>query len=360
MVSILSNGLNGTNINHPHNNTHNNHNSHHNHQHSSNDLTASPPPLPASLTSAASATPISSQMKILINLNEKDIIRLIIEFLANRELNISMLDLERETGVINGAYSDDILFLRQLILDGQWDDAIEFIQPLKQIELFNSKEFHYLIMKYQYLELLCLKSEANVSDINQLSVDQLVTYLNDLKPYCPSDEEYKRLCLLLTSSRLQDHNEYKTWNPSSGRLQCFKEIFPLVNKFLATGFNNEAVAGQQQQQQKMIAQNERLVQLIVKGLLYESCVEYCQARATQSSESYNLNDPNVLLMQMQLSETDASLLSWLHALPFDTFSCPFEEKPLKLNMNKFIKPNLDATWADTILATAIKPLELSK
>ena len=61
---------------------------------------------------------------------------------------------------------------------------------------------------------------------------------------------------------------------------------------------------------------------------------------------------------MQLSETDASLLSWLHALPVDTFSCPFEEKPLKLNLERFIKPNLEATWADAILATPIKPQQM--
>jgi WD40 repeat protein len=63
-------------------------------------------------------------------------------------------------------------------------------------------------------------------------------------------------------------------------------------------------------------------------------------------------------MAMHLSETDASLLSWLHALPIDTFSCPFEEKPLKLNMDRFVKPNLEATWADSILATPIKPQQL--
>lgn len=287
---------------------------------------------------------------------------MIVEFLANRDLNISMLDLERETGIINASHSDDILFLRQLILDGQWDDAIEFIQPLKQIELFDSKHFYFNIMKYQYLELLCLKSEANYSNgsDNQLSVDQLVTYLNDLKPYCPSEDEYKKLCLLLTSPRLQDHIEFKSWNPASGRLLCFKQILPLVESFLS-----QAPAGEETTDEESIdpnktptAQNERLVQLIVKGLLYESCVEYCQARATASIESYNLSDPSILLMQMQLSETDASLLSWLHALPFDTFSCPFEEKPLKLSMNKFVKPNLEATWADAILATPIKPQQL--
>ena len=42
-----------------------------------------------------------------------------------------MLSLERETGVINAIVSDDMLFLRQLILDGQWDDVLEFIQPLE-------------------------------------------------------------------------------------------------------------------------------------------------------------------------------------------------------------------------------------
>lgn len=58
-------------------------------------------------------------------LREEDVVRLSLEFLHNRELHISQLSIERETGVINGQYSDDILFLRQLILDGQWDDVIE-------------------------------------------------------------------------------------------------------------------------------------------------------------------------------------------------------------------------------------------
>ena len=220
-----------------------------------------------------SSTSSVTSMRIGININEKDIIKLIIEFLANRELNISMLDLERETGVINSSYSDDILFLRQLILDGQWDDAIEFIQPLKQIEAFNTKHFHFLIMKYQYLELLCLKSEANAND-NQLSVDQLVTYLNDLRPYCPNEDEYKKLCLLLTSPRLQDHSEFKSWNPSSGRLMCFKDIFPLVAKYLTTASTAASSSSQNlaymdnmpELGKQSTAQNERLVQLIVKGL----------------------------------------------------------------------------------------------
>ena len=61
-------------------------------------------------------------------LREEDVVKLVCEFLENRSMTISQISLERESGVINGDLSDDIVFLRQLILDGQWDDVIEFIQ----------------------------------------------------------------------------------------------------------------------------------------------------------------------------------------------------------------------------------------
>jgi hypothetical protein len=59
--------------------------------------------------------------------------------------------LERETGVINGNYSDDLLFLRQLILDGQWDDVIEFISPLATLPAFDYDRFKFLILKVKII-----------------------------------------------------------------------------------------------------------------------------------------------------------------------------------------------------------------
>jgi hypothetical protein len=104
-----------------------------------------------------------------------------------------------------------------------------------------------------------------------------------------------------------------------------------------------------------IAQGDRLIQLLVKGLLYESCVEHCQARATNTDETIDLKDPNSLLAHTRLSDTDVSLLSWLHALPTETFSCPFEQKSLTLHIDKFQKPLLEATWAEHVLSTPFKP-----
>lgn len=114
----------------------------------------------------------SSALRVNLALSEHDAVKLILDFLQQRELNISMLDVERETGIINGSYSEDILFLRQLILDGQWDDVIDFVQPLKTIDSFDAKQFIYIVLKYQFLELLCLKTEAQVE--NDLSVEQIL------------------------------------------------------------------------------------------------------------------------------------------------------------------------------------------
>lgn len=55
---------------------------------------------------------------VQLTIFEGDIIKLILEFLEKRDLAISMLSLERETGQVNGPFNEDILFFRQLILEG--------------------------------------------------------------------------------------------------------------------------------------------------------------------------------------------------------------------------------------------------
>lgn len=47
-----------------------------------------------------------------ISIKEGEVIKVILDFLNSRKLHISMLALEKESGIINGLYSDDMLFLR--------------------------------------------------------------------------------------------------------------------------------------------------------------------------------------------------------------------------------------------------------
>ncbi|XP_048245454.1 WD repeat-containing protein 47-like isoform X4 [Haliotis rufescens] len=276
-------------------------------------------------------------------MNEVDVVKLICEFLHNRQLNISMLSMERETGIINGFFSDDMLFLRQLILDGQWDDVIEFIQPLVTVDNFDMKGFQFIIMKHKYLELLCIKSEPNVMQNYEFTVEEVVKCLNSLEEFCPNKEEYSNLCFLLSLPKLSDHVEFQNWNPSNARVQCFNDIVPLVEKFLPVD---------RRDLKNTTAQNDRLIQLVLKGLLYESCVEYCQQQATNDESEIKFSS---VLSDTGFNDADLSLLSWLQSIPYDTFSCPFEQKPLNVDIRPFVRPSLEASWSEQILVTPIKP-----
>ena len=285
-----------------------------------------------------------------VRFNEADVVKLVLEFLDNRSLNISMLSIERETAVINGVFSDDMLFLRQLILDGQWDDVMDFIEPLKGMDSFNSKNFQYVIMKHKYLELLCIKSEPGPMQNHEVTVDEVVKCLNSLENLCPTKEDYSNLCLLLTLPRLSDHLEYQNWNPSNARVKCFKDVVPFVEKFLPVDKLDRKTEDRHLQ-----SKNDRMVQLLIKGVLYESCVEYCQHKATSSE--YDCKDMKLssLLSGTGFSDADLSLLSWLQAIPHNTFSCPFEQKSLSVDVKPLEKPCLEASWSEQILVTPIKP-----
>lgn len=169
--------------------------------------------------------------------------------------------MERESGVINGIYADDVLFLRQLILDGQWDDVLEFIQPLETLSSFDARQFQYLVLRQKYIELLCIKCEAGLVANVDAAVDEVVKVLSDLENLCPSKEVYSHLCLLLTLPKLSDHADYHDWNPSNGRVGCFQEIYPLIEKFLP--YENPTKDRPTVQE----ATNDRLIHLLIKGQL---------------------------------------------------------------------------------------------
>lgn len=285
-----------------------------------------------------------------LTLREEDVVRLTLEFLHNRELHITQLSLERETGVINGGYSDDVLFLRQLILDGQWDDVLEFIQPLGALNSFEMKKFRYTILKHKYIELLCIKSEANVHGNNvDNAVEEVVKVLNELEKCAPSKEDHSNMCLLLTLPRLTDHMSYKDWNPSNARVQCFRDIYPLVAEFLPGKTVDPSP--------NTSAKNDRLIQLVIKGILYESCVNFCQAKATgvKETQSQDMSFSRLLDGSVGFSDSDLSLLSWLQSIPPEIFSVPFEQRTLNVDVERLERPSLETSWTEHMLVTPIKP-----
>lgn len=278
-----------------------------------------------------------------VNVKEVEITKLILDFLHAKKLHISMLALEKESGVINGLYSDDMLFLRQLILDGQWDEVLQFIQPLECMEKFDKKRFRYIILKQKFLEALCVNNAMSAEEEPQhleFTMQEAVKCLHALEEYCPSKDDYSKLCLLLTLPRLTNHTEFKDWNPSTARVHCFEEACAMVAEFIP--------ADRKLSEAGFKASNNRLFQLIMKGLLYECCVEFCQSKATgeEITESEVLLGID-LLCGNGCDDLDLSLLSWLQNLPPSVFSCAFEQKTLSIHVDKLMKPS-KAGYADLL------------
>lgn len=120
------------------------------------------------------------------------------------------------------------------------------------------KQFRYSILRHKYIELLCIKSEAGGAvmaagqGMNSVegAVEEVVQILAELEKLAPSKDEYSGLCLLLTLPRLADHLQYRDWNPSKARVQCFRDVFPLVEKFLPGDKKSTAISA---------AKNDRLM-----------------------------------------------------------------------------------------------------
>ncbi|XP_017277818.1 WD repeat-containing protein 47 [Kryptolebias marmoratus] len=269
-----------------------------------------------------------------INVKEVEIIKVILDFLHSRKLHISMLALEKESGVINGLYSDDMLFLRQLILDGQWDEVLQFIQPLECMDKFDRKRFRYIILKQKFLEALCVNNAMSAEDEPQhleFTMQEAVKCLHALEEFCSSKDDYSKLCLLLTLPRLTNHAEFKDWNPSTARVQCFEEACNMVAEFIP--------ADRKLSEAGFKASGDRLFQLLLKGVLYECCVEFCQSKATGEE----ITEGEVLVGVDMLcgngcDDLDLSLLSWMQNLSHSVFTCAFEQKQLNIHVDRLVKP----------------------
>lgn len=86
-------------------------------------------------------------------------------------------------------------------------------------------------------------------------------------------------------------------------------------------------------------------------------MNYCQAKATgtKESETHEMNFSRLLDGSVGFSDSDLSLLSWLQSIPPETFSVPFEQRTLNVDVERLERPSLETSWTEHMLVTPIKP-----
>lgn len=84
------------------------------------------------------------------------------------------------------------------------------------------------------------------------------------------------------------------------------------------------------------------------GLLHQSKLMYCE-------ELFYIGCYRLLDGSVGFSDSDLSLLSWLQSIPGETFSVPFEQRTLNVDVERLERPSLETSWTEHMLITPIKP-----
>ena len=168
---------------------------------------------------------MNSDFNNFFHIKKSDIVLFIMNFLKSENLNKSLISLEQETNLSLFTYNQELLFLRKLILEGQWQESEDFLNPLKQNQNFSYKLALFEIKKEKFLEAVETEPDPNN---NNKDVEILVKQLKEIQKLCPQEEFEKLLKCLSNTPSITDQEEYKNWNPISGRLKCFN----IIRKYL--------------------------------------------------------------------------------------------------------------------------------
>ena len=162
--------------------------------------------------------------------SKHDMIIMILDYLYNNNLIDSLITLENETNISLFSYNKEISFLRKLIIDGIWDEVINFLSPLKENKNFNYQLAIYYIRFQEFFEL----SESN----DDVSKEKLESKLLNLKKAC-NKEQFNEVVKIFQKNSIKEIENYKNWSIFTGRYNTFENIRELMKSIYPINEENE-------------------------------------------------------------------------------------------------------------------------
>ena len=151
---------------------------------------------------------------------KNEILLLIMDFLYSNDLMDSLMAIEKETKQSIFSYNKELSFLRKLIIEGNWEEAENFLLPLKSNSLFDHSSAIYSIKLQKFFEII----ETESLNYNQNDIELL---LKDIRDYS-NEEEFKELLNILNKNSIREEPKYENWSINRGRLKTFEKIRKLL------------------------------------------------------------------------------------------------------------------------------------
>jgi WD40 repeat protein len=190
-----------------------------------------------------------------IHVKEEECVLLILDFLRQHNFIHAMHALEQESLTTLDTYGQEISFLRNLVLEGAWDDVVAFLKPFEARADFDYKAALFAVKRQRFLEMI---SSEKLSP----AVVELVDGLKELEDKCSRDE-FNALCYCLTLKKLQDHPDFRNWTSYRGRLECFESLKPLFSRI----YNDDEKNDERKALRKM--EPNRLMKLMKDAILFQ-------------------------------------------------------------------------------------------
>ena len=204
-------------------------------------------------------------------IEESQVLQILRDHLEESGLIKCMRDFEKHTRTGPADLPRELLCLRGLALDGQWEAFMAILQSL--LDEAWVPRCRYEVLKQQFLENLAsygtdpATTALHVCSNSKEVMDRAVEQLRELKKLCPCKEEYMTLCHLLSNPSLLTSPH---WDLYHARLDCFQ----LVSSF----FTSEKSPTTSQAAGNSSNKCSCLTRLLVKGWLYEKCERVCAQR----------------------------------------------------------------------------------
>ena len=188
-------------------------------------------------------------MEINKDINEyfkNDVILLIMDFLYSSDLIDSLITIEKESKLSIFYFNKELSFLRKLIIEGNWEEAENFLLPLESNEIFEYKKAMSILKLQRIYETI----ETHSSDLNQ---EKIISQLKDIKNFL-NENEFRDLLDLLNKNTIKEIPKFKNWTVNRGRLNAFNKIKELF----------KVVYSPQDKKEEKIIKNNLLINLLIK------------------------------------------------------------------------------------------------
>lgn len=134
--------------------------------------------------------------------NQEDIVKSVLGLLYANHYFKALISLEQESKIKLHSYGKEIDFLYDLLIEGRFDDAEKFIQPLRSRSEFNHSKVLYEIRKQRFLE--------SIENSDSPNLQELVNALKEIEVLA-NKEDFNTLCLCLSLDKITDHQDYADW-----------------------------------------------------------------------------------------------------------------------------------------------------